>query len=292
MSGVYLTWLADELRAAGLTVVEVDGWQYRARGSGGYASGRPICVMEHHTASPPSSDGWPDANYICFGDPDAPIANLYLNRAGVVWVCAGGATNTNGKGQSMTFSRGVVPVDSMNTYACGIECANDGVGGPWERAQIDALILTANTVNRRLGNLPTDLAGHVHYSPGRKIDPAQADAVAGPWVPVDMGNGAGSWDLESMRAEHAARAGGAPVDMGDDPMRILVLTDLPDGPAILLTGHVGTWLDPGRYTAFHTAYPSIVDERTTSADLANVVLTGRVPTDSAGNPVASWDVLD
>ena len=43
-------------------------------------------------------DGWPDVNYCTFNDEDAPLCNLYLNRGGTVWVCAGGATNTNGSG--------------------------------------------------------------------------------------------------------------------------------------------------------------------------------------------------
>lgn len=277
MSGTYLTWLADELRAAGLSVIEVDGWQYRARSSGGFASGRPVCVMEHHTASGPGSDGWPDANYICFGDEDAPIANLYVNRAGTVWVCAGGATNTNGKGQSMTFSRGTVPADSMNTWAVGIEVGNDGVGEAWPRVQVDALMLTANTVNRRCGNLPTDLAGHVHYSPGRKIDPARAAAVEGPWQPVDMANGSGSWDLASMRAEHDARARGVPSPLEDDPMEVMIITSIPQRPAILRSGFVGKWLDPPRYAAYHAAYPELPDVEHHHTDLANVHLEGPCP---------------
>lgn len=208
---LFLTWLADELRAGGLAVVEYPGWQTRARGSGGYTAA-PLCVMEHHTASPPSWDGQRDADYIAAGDPSAPLSNLYIDRAGRVWVIAAGATNTNGKGQALTFSRGTVPADSMNTHAVGIECGNNGVGEVWPRPQVDALIATANVVNARLGNRPSDIAGHVHYAVGRKIDPATAGAVEGPWQPRSI-NSSGSWNLDDMRAEHERRADAKGDDM-------------------------------------------------------------------------------
>ena len=51
MTGRYLTDMANVLRAAELRVVEQAGWQQRARSSGGYGSGLPLCVMWHHTAS-------------------------------------------------------------------------------------------------------------------------------------------------------------------------------------------------------------------------------------------------
>src|SRR5262245_30525944 len=128
MGSRYLTGLAGWMREAGLSVVEMDGWQTRARGSGGYDNPNPIAIMWHHTASPASWDGLKDANYIATGDPDAPISNLYIDRKGVVYVIAAGATNTNGKGGPLTFSKGTVPLDSMNTRAVGIEAGNDGLG--------------------------------------------------------------------------------------------------------------------------------------------------------------------
>src|SRR6187401_1426292 len=106
MSGRYLTELASLLRAAHLEVIEYPGWQGRARSSGGYGDGKPLCVMWHHTASGAGSDGQSDAAYIAEGDEDAPLANLYIERSGAVWVLAAGATNTNGKGKSLSFSRG------------------------------------------------------------------------------------------------------------------------------------------------------------------------------------------
>ena len=86
MSGRYLTDLADWLRGVGLVVVEQDGWKTRARSSGGFAAGRPWCVMWHHTASQTTPAN--DANYMSNGSPDRPIANLLVCRDGSVWVLA------------------------------------------------------------------------------------------------------------------------------------------------------------------------------------------------------------
>lgn len=45
MGNRYLTDLADVLRAAGVDVLEVLGWERRARSSGGYADGLPTTLM-------------------------------------------------------------------------------------------------------------------------------------------------------------------------------------------------------------------------------------------------------
>src|SRR5262245_1702739 len=132
----YLTWAADCLRAAGVALVEYDGWQSRANKSGAFQNGRPWGVMWHHTASQTSPEN--DAHYMCHQSGDRPIANALIARDGTVWLLAAGATNTNGKGGPYSFSGGTVPQDSMNAYAFGMEIANNGTGEPYPQAQIDA----------------------------------------------------------------------------------------------------------------------------------------------------------
>lgn len=195
---IWLTGMADILRYVGLSVIEYDGWQSRARSSGGY-SDWPLCVMWHHTASGPNSDGWNDASYIANGSSDAPISNLYIDRGGNVWVIAAGATNTNGKGKSIAFSRGTVPADGMNTRALGIECGNNGVGEQWPEVQINALFRTSIAMSLWFGNTIEDMATHNYYAPDRKIDPA-TDNVAGDWIPLVV-NSSRSWSLDDIRDE-------------------------------------------------------------------------------------------
>lgn len=224
MSGTYLTWLADELRGAGCNVVEYDGWQTRARSSGGYAS-PPLCVMWHHTASNTTPAN--DASYMCHGSSDRPIANLLIARNGDVWVLAAGATNTNGKGGPLSFSRGQCPTDSMNTRAVGVELANNGVGEQYSQAMVDAMFKVSNACNRRCGNQPTDLATHNLWAPSRKIDPATTN-IAGPWKPR-ASTSSGTWNTDDIRSECARRAGSTPTPIpppsGDDDVEKLLCRD-------------------------------------------------------------------
>lgn len=227
MSGRYLVELADVLRAGGLLVVEVDGWQTRARKSGGYADG-PRCVMWHHTASNTTPEN--DVAYICRNADDAPLANLYLARTGEVWVCAAGATNTNGKGQATPTSKGTVPADSMNTHAIGIEAANSGVGQSWPQVQVDAYFVINNALAAAYGLQPSDCCSHHAYAPDRKIDPATAAAVEGPWRPGSVTT-SGTWSVFDIRAEAERRAEPPPTPTpptptpGEDIMNYYVIMD-------------------------------------------------------------------
>lgn len=188
MTGRYLTDLADVLRAEGLTVLEVGGWKTRARSSGGYADGRPTHLMIHHTASKPGSDGINDVNYIISGSPVAPIANLYTDRKGVIWVCAAGATNTNGAGGPLDG----VPKDAMNVYAIGNEIANDGAGEPYPIAQQDAVLRSSVALTRHYG---LAIRSHFEWAPSRKIDPSGPSK----WSPSG-----GKWNMDAFRADVAA----------------------------------------------------------------------------------------
>ena len=231
MSGRYLTDMADVLRGAGLQVVELSGWQTRARSSGGYASGAPSVVMWHHTAS--AGDGATDADYCTFRASDRPLCNVVIGRDGITYVCAAGATNTNGKGGPLTLPDGrTVPADSMNTRAIGIECSNSGTGQAWPQVQVDAVHAASAALCAAYIGGADQVAGHVDWAPGRKIDPATAAAVQGPWRPSAV-NSSGSWALGDLRAECLRRAstGGtpgpepepAPPDaLGADDMRYIV----------------------------------------------------------------------
>jgi N-acetylmuramoyl-L-alanine amidase len=219
----YLTDMADVLRAAGLTVTEQDGWRTRARGSGGYDAPHPSCIMWHHAASSPGATAEAIANYASYGSPDAPVCNLVLGRDGAVIVCAAGATNTNGKGGPVTLSHGVIALDQMNTAAISIEAVNSGVGEPWPVEQIDAYFAINNALAAAYGLDPADLCTHAGWCepscPGRKIDPATASAVQGPWQPASI-NLNGTWSQDDVRAEARARAA---ITVEDDDMQAATL---------------------------------------------------------------------
>jgi hypothetical protein len=226
MGSRYLTDLPDVLVAGGLVVATVDGWQTRARSSGGYDGNRPWCIMWHHTASQTSAEN--DVNYIVSGSPDKPLSNLYLARDGAVWVCAAGGTNTNGKGGSQKMSLGIVPADSMNTHAIGIEAGNNGVGEAWPAVQVDAYFRINLALAAAYGLQPDDCRTHASYAPDRKIDPATAGAVQGPWTPHSI-NGSGTWSLNDVQTECRRRAGSQPVP----PIPVPPEDDMRAGPYLI-----------------------------------------------------------
>jgi peptidoglycan hydrolase-like protein with peptidoglycan-binding domain len=218
--GIYYTDAMDVLRAAGLTVREngtTNGWQSRARSSGGFPAA-PVCVFWHHTASSTSPES--DLSYMINGSPDEPVGNMLIDRDGACWPIAAGASNCAGKGGPMNFSRGSVPKDSGNTTGWQIEVANNGTGEPWPEAQINAFFAASNALNAHFGNQPTDITSHAlgagdGYT-DRKIDPARAEAVQGPWQPRSV-NGSGTWSLADMRDECSRRAGNPVPPPNPDP---------------------------------------------------------------------------
>ena len=210
MSGLYYTDLVAVLNGAGLTVKVTSvnaGWETRSRSSGGFPS-PPLAVWWHHTASNTSPEN--DLNYLINGSPDAPVGNMLIDRNGVVWPIAAGASNCAGKGGPLTFSRGTVPQDQGNTRGWQIECAAAGTpGNAWPQVQIDAFFAASNAMNLRFGNQVTDLTTHQLWAPSRKIDPATAADVQGPWRPASC-TSSGTWLTSDIQAECLRRSTSKP----------------------------------------------------------------------------------
>ena len=204
MTGIYYVEAAELLRAAGLDVVECDGWQTRARSSGGFAA-PPLGIQWHHTASDTTPEN--DTAWQCEGSEDAPIGNATIMRDGSVWMVAAGAANTFGKGGPWTFSRGTVPQDGGNSRTWAWEVAAAGTPGhPWPQVQIDAYFTATIVMNRHFGNAVDDVCTHQRWAPERKIDPAVAEDVQGPWQPRST-TSSGTWDLDDIRSELRRRGG-------------------------------------------------------------------------------------
>lgn len=195
-----ITDLADVVRAAGLRVIEVEGWRDRARsGDGGqYLDGRPDWIMVHHTASRWSASQ--DVSYLAEGAEYAPLSNLYLARDGTVYVIAAGPTNTNGSGGPMEG----VAANDMNRHAIGIEAGNDGVGEAWPKVQTDAYVTLCAALSTHYRIPVGHVCGHAEWSPGRKIDPAGPS----PWA-----GGASTWNMDGFR-----RSVQAALSVGPEPI--------------------------------------------------------------------------
>lgn len=166
-----LTWLPDVLRAAGLKVSEVDGWQNR----GSRDVGKILGVLCHHTAGPgPEKGNYPSFNTIIKGRSDlpGPLAQLGLGRDGTWIIFSAGRANHAGMGEF----KGVV---NGNSNFIGIEAENTGLpnDSPWPAVQMDAYQRGVAAILRHIGRGAEFCAGHKEYAldkkgrRGRKSDP-------------------------------------------------------------------------------------------------------------------------
>lgn len=152
--------IADRLRAMGVPVVEVDGWQTR-----GSTSFTPRGSVNHHTAGGANGTA-PSLNTCIYGRPDlaGPLCNVLQSReAGEgndqAYVIAAGRANHAGSGGY----RGL----SGNSSVYGLEIEHTGtVPLPMHRQQTAALIHAA-----MFGGDPGMICQHYEWT-SRKIDAA------------------------------------------------------------------------------------------------------------------------
>ena len=161
---IMLTDLADVLRAAGLPVVEVPGWQ--ERGSTYRGGQRDVKgIVCHHTATPDRFTGdYPTYAWIRDGGANlpGPVANLGLGRSGVWYIFAAGRANHAGPVHAhlrTTYGNG---------YSIGIEAENSGVSGPWPEVQYDSYARGVAALSLHYG-VPYE--AHKNVRPG-KVDPS------------------------------------------------------------------------------------------------------------------------
>lgn len=193
---VWLLNLPQWLTEAGLKVELWPNWETRSRNSGGY-TGSVKGVVVHHTASntKPQNDcayNFDNAEY-------RPVGAVLLDRDGIVWIGASGATNCAGKGAwprpGHKNSKGeYIPVDQGNAHTFSIEGANNG-SQPWPAVQQRSYVTLCAVLCIKLNLQPIDVVSHFEWTP-RKIDPAGKSE----WSP-----GGGQWNMDAFRASVAER---------------------------------------------------------------------------------------
>lgn len=156
-------WLPEVLRAAGLRVELVPGWEGRGRELSGIEG-----VICHHTAGPAKGDH-PSLDTVTNGRPDlaGPLSQLVLGRGGTFFVVAAGRANHAGRGSWNGITDG-------NGRLLGIEAENTGrPDDPWPAEQMAAYRLGVAAILRHLGLPAGAVAGHKEYAlpAGRKPDP-------------------------------------------------------------------------------------------------------------------------
>lgn len=160
-----LTSLAAVARRTGFPVVEEHGW----RGRGVNFPGPVRSILCHHDAA--NQAPWQFNTVVRDGRSDlpGPLSQFTIRRDGTIHVVADGRAN----------HAGVTINDSVwgGNYSIGIEAANNGVGEPWPRYQLDAYEALVAELCREFGLGVDRVRGHKEVaSPlGRKIDPAGID---------------------------------------------------------------------------------------------------------------------
>ena len=165
MSVYPLTWMGDAFRAAGLKVVETQGWKTRGRPY----SFAPRGVIFHHTASSKHGGAAPSRDICINGRSDlpGPLCHALIGRDGVVHLIAAGRANHAGYGGPCL----TIPQDSANSYTAGVEVENDGIGEPWPEQQLNVCAQVFATLLTTFNRSEDWLLGHKEWAPRRKIDP-------------------------------------------------------------------------------------------------------------------------
>lgn len=159
----YLTWMADVLRSAGLSVQEVGGWRTRGHGQMSDVRG----VLLHHTAGA-ATGSYPSLGVVRDGRPGlaGPLAQLGLARDGSWLVIAAGQAWHAGLGYVAWCGR-----DNGNQHLIGVEAESTG-RGDWTPAQLVSYPRGVAALLRHLGLGPDRAIGHKEWAPTRKIDPS------------------------------------------------------------------------------------------------------------------------
>lgn len=177
MSGVWVTDVADVLRAAGVKVVEerytegpYAGRPWSAVGYQGQGYRELRGIMWHHDSSPvgdsPGALWW--CMYGAFGYP--PAAAAWVDRKGVWHIYASGLTNHAGVGSYPKLGL----YDNGNMYLYGIE-TDHTEGEEWPEDQVSSLRLGTAALLKAWGLDSSGLIGHREYAPNRKTDPHGLD---------------------------------------------------------------------------------------------------------------------
>lgn len=172
--------LPEILRAVGLKVVEINGWETRGRpaSTGGFD---PAGVTPHHTGA--DSRSWSEVRSLEYAkwmalvgrsDLPAPLAHFGLSVGGTVFIQAAGRANHAGKAKAS----GTMAAGDGNAMYIGIEAMNSGSQG-WTVAQRAAYVtLCAVLCLDITGNSANTVRGHKEISTTGKWDPGLIDMNA------------------------------------------------------------------------------------------------------------------
>lgn len=170
MGYVWQRWLADEFRAAGLTVIEVEGWKNRGRpASTGYFDPTEGVTVHHDGATSSPSNPSPALRVLIEGRPDlpGPLCQWSVRHDGVVVVIAAGRANHAGRvGKALSYA---ALGEDGNAIFLGDEVATNGTQALTD-AQIRSIAITNRVVLDHFRNPVERVHRHADISGSGKWD--------------------------------------------------------------------------------------------------------------------------
>lgn len=143
MAYIWQRWIADELRAAGLKVVEVQGWKNRGRpASTGHFDPRGANTAHHTGSTTSASNPAAGLSVLINGRSDlpGPLCHVAVGYDGTVYVIAAGRANHAGR-VGKSSQKGMPYGSDGNALALGNEVMTNGTQ-KMPAAQQEAIALT------------------------------------------------------------------------------------------------------------------------------------------------------
>lgn len=171
MGYVWQRWLAKELRAAGLKVVEVEGWKNRGRpASTGYFDPNG-CSTVHHTGTTSSaSNPSPSLSTLIQGRSDlpGPLCQIATGYDGTIYVIAAGRCNHAGSVGKSGVPGMPLGADG-NTLSIGNEVMTNGTQ-KMPQAQVEAIAVAHAVITKHFKKTAERVHRHADISGTGKWD--------------------------------------------------------------------------------------------------------------------------
>jgi hypothetical protein len=169
-------WLADEFRAAGLDVLEVDGWRTRQTREGF----DPLGIVWHDTVTGPTLSRTQEQGILRDGRADlaGPLSQTGLHRDGVVSIIAAGRCNHNGGGDD-GHGHMTSPIWGNDAYGIEVFCYGGFTGHeePYNLIQQEVASIMSAVICKHHGWTSGHVKGHKETDPTRKVDPFAIDMI-------------------------------------------------------------------------------------------------------------------
>jgi hypothetical protein len=172
------------LKATGLPLIAVPGWDHTDLGGWAGAAWNPHGVLLHHTANGGATGDAPSLGWVIRNEFFPTRAcNVLISRTGIVHLITAWGCFHAGGGGPLAIDGFTMPADQGNAFLFGIEIESKGLDAKvtastsevdgFTPAQVRAAAKVAAALCKLLGKTETAVIRHRDWAPGRKTDVLQ-----------------------------------------------------------------------------------------------------------------------